>query len=362
MTRAPLCLTLLALTGCVSAGMSADIVMGPTIGVTNPMLNPNDPRHPIERRIDDNDKVIYRWPDDTTITLDDTTITLDGATTVPMQRNRINYGTNIEGHINTETYPVALDTGSPFPIMINSHHIVENELPFFPLDPRRGTSPSFGLALVPELRLGDMTMANLHAFYQARHTKVEMWGIPVARGRAIMIGLPLMQEFSYITIDRPAMSVTFAKDIAFTPGDGWARVPTEARDDNDGDYRLFATLPINGERQDWQFDTGSTQGLVCSRERWEQLAPLTEGVELRDGRAFFPFVGRGGFLDCQIGHIPEWQIGPITLTHVKVAVFDEEPIPFEGAGLGMQPFRDHAITVDFQSDVLWIGPESVDEK
>ena len=269
------------------------------------------------------------------------------------------YATNrcmvVEGSIggSKRKYPVLLDTGASQGVLVNDIHVLENKLPI--LDKVDSRGQPLGLCHVTELRMGQVTLANLACWYVQGHLELEFFGLPIARDDSIIVGLTALREFKYIVFDSMNREVEFSRNQAFLPGNkhGWSKYPLSIREDKYGNAFAFVEVPIAGEPMEVQLDTGSGNGLAISEKLWEALSPRVEKARLKDGVDLYPYIGR---LPCRRGIIPRLEVGDREIRDAKISVFpSNSPLLSEcKAVLGMQYFQDTVMVLDFQDAIMWV--------
>ena len=168
--------------------------------------------------------------------------------------------------------------------------------------------------------------------------------------KAIIAGLPLLRQFSYIAFDSAAQEVEFSHDSRFQPVEPaqWARYKFEIEEDLAENIFLFVTIPIAGLDTKLQLDTGSGRGLAIRAELWNRLQKRIRDVKLTKGTELYPYIG---LFDCQKGSIAELEVGDRTVRDAQISVFpDDCPLVEDCQGLiGMQYFHDTAIVLDFET-------------
>jgi len=274
----------------------------------------------------------------------------------------INHSMVVEGELaGGKKYPVLLDTGaSPPAIVVQGTHIIENKLPIYPLSANKNGPPGWRYCHLPELQIGELTLANYPGLYWEKHMEVQLFGLPVAHNEAIIVGLPMLQEFKYIAFDSVKKEVEFSLDEAFEPGQPglWAQYPFSIETDFSGNAALFLKIAIAGEDNELHLDTGTGRGLAIDEDLWETLSEKIRDVKLKSGRDLYPYIGR---LACKRGIIGELQVGDRTVKNAKISIFpNDSPLVSNCQGLlGMQYFRDTVMVLDFENNLMWIkNPQS----
>ncbi len=157
----------------------------------------------------------------------------------------------VEGKLgNGRKYPVVLDTGASIALFVNDIHVMENKLAIYPLKSHNVDSFGWGMCYLPELHLGQVTLANWPCFYREQHTEVQLLGLPLAKGKAIIAGLAALRRFKYILFDSIRKEVEFSLKEVFKPkqSDLWTQYPFEIEEDLGGNVFLFVKIPIAGRK------------------------------------------------------------------------------------------------------------------
>jgi hypothetical protein len=265
----------------------------------------------------------------------------------------------VEGSIagGKKKYPVVLDTGASQGVFVNDIHVLENKLPIYPVQTSKTGSKDYGLGLcyIPELRIGQMSLAGFQSWYLQRHLELELLGLPIAKDDSIIVGLTALREFGCIVFDGINREVEFLRDRAFEPEQEtlWSKYPLSIEKDGFGNAFLFVRIPVAGELLKVQLDTGSGNGLAVSEELWEKMRHRVQNKMLKDGSDLYPYIGR---LACKKGVIEQLQVGDRLIPNAKISVFPAgSPLLRDcDAILGMQFFQDIIIVLDFRNLILWV--------
>ena len=262
----------------------------------------------------------------------------------------------VEGKLsNGRTYPVVLDTGASPALFVNDIHILENKSPIYPLKPGGSQSVGWGICHLPELSIGGMTLVDWPCFYREQHAEVRLFGLPVARDRAIIAGLPALRRFKYVVFDSVNREVGFSLDEAFEPGrsEQWSQYPLVIEEGLGGNDFIFVRIPIAGEEMELQLDTGSGRGLAIGGNLWEKIRCKIGGAKLRKGQDLYPYIG---WLDCERATILNLQVGNRIVRNAKISIFPNDSPLLDGSEglLGMEYFRDTAMVLDFGRNLMWV--------
>jgi len=267
----------------------------------------------------------------------------------------------VEGRLsNGRKYPVVLDTGASIALFVNDIHIMENKLAIYPLKSHNVDSFGWGMCYLPELHLGQVTLANWPCFYREQHTEVQILGLSLAKGKAIIAGLAALRRFKYISFDSIRKEVEFSLQRVFKSDqlDSWEQYSFAIEEDLGGNAFLFVKIPIAGEETELQLDTGSGRGLAITKELWERMRKKIRHVKLKKGRDLYPYIG---WLVCKQGVVPKLKVGNRIVKNAKMSVFpNDSPIVDQCSGLlGMQYFQDTIMVLDFEQNLMWVkNPQS----
>jgi len=262
----------------------------------------------------------------------------------------------VEGRLGSgRKYPVVLDTGASITLFVNDIHIIENKLAIRPLRSDNDDSVGWGMCYLPELHIGQVTLVNWLCFYREQHTEVQLLGLPLAKGKAVIAGLAALRRFNYIAFDSVRKEVEFSLEEVFKPGqsDSWTQYSFVIEEDLGGNVFLFVKIPIAGEETELQLDTGSGRGLAIAEELWERMSKKIQHVKMRKGTDLYPYIGQ---LVCKRGVIPKLEVGNRTVRNAKISVFpNDSPIVDQCSGLvGMQYFQDTIVVLDFVRNLMWV--------
>ncbi len=136
----------------------------------------------------------------------------------------------VEGRLNNgRKYPVVLDTGTSLALFVNDIHILENKLVIYPLRTNNDDSVSWGMSRLPKLSIGQVTLVNWLCFYRGQHAEVQMFGLPIARDKSVIMGLVALREFKYIVFDNVKHEAEFSLEEIFEPrnSDLWTQYRSE---------------------------------------------------------------------------------------------------------------------------------------
>ena len=274
----------------------------------------------------------------------------------------------VEGRVGNaeKKYPIVLDTGASQAIFVKTTHILNNNLPIYPMETDKLDLNGYalGLCYLPKVQIGNVTLVDWSCLYLERHTKPGLFGLSIAKDDSkddtIIVGLPALREFKYIVFDSIRKEVEFSHNKLFEPreSDIWEQYQFSIEEDFHGNAFLFVKIPIAGEETELQLDTGSGRGLAIAEELWEGIRKKIRNVKLKKGRDSYPYIGQ---LACRRGVIPKLEVGDRTVKNAKISIFpDDSPLVEDCQGLlGMQYFQDTVMVLDFERNLMWVkNPQS----
>ncbi len=266
-----------------------------------------------------------------------------------------NHPVVIEGKLgNGNKYPIILDTGASVALFVNDTHINENNLVTRPFR-TTNKSAGWGTCHLPELNMGEITLLNWPCFYQRQHAELQFCGMPVAKDKSIILGLPTLQEFKYVVFNNIRKEVEFSAKKVFEPRELklWSKYSFRIEEFLGGNTYLFVTIPIAGEEVELQLDTGSGKGLAIQEELWERIQQKIQSVKFKQGKELYPYIG---LLECKQGISTKLNVGNRPVKNAKVSIFPEDSPLLENCEglLGMQYFQDTVIVLDFERNLMWV--------
>jgi hypothetical protein len=272
------------------------------------------------------------------------------------------YSTNlfsvVEGKIGDgKTYPVILDTGTSQAIFVKDIHVLNNNLPIYPLGRKNVGSDGYGIGLcyLPKLRIGEITLTNLPCFYLERRMEFGLFGLSALKDDSIIVGLPAMRIFKYIAFDYVKKEVVFSPNEVFNPPEpnSWEQYTFSIEEDFHGNSFLFVNVPIGGENLELQLDTGNENGLAVTEKLWGKIKEKIGIVNLKKGSELYPYIGK---LPCRQGVIGELAMGNTKFENVKVSIFPNDNLLLsESDGmLGAQCFQNTVMVLDFENNLMWV--------
>jgi hypothetical protein len=254
---------------------------------------------------------------------------------------------------SSHKYDVRIDTGSPYPILVNDLHVRKNNLPVYSIP---GTNE--GLCHLPDLQIGKLTIRSAAAVYRWEHFVMLLFGLPM-NDDDILLGVPLLRKFKYVAFDDANKEVEFSTARSFLPDDrsAWSRYPFVDPNASEGQERICLELPIQDRSMTLVFDTGYRGTLLVGEKAWQQVEERLPGVK-SDGKPLYgPLMG--GKLSSRSLVVGKLRVGDEVVKNATVNVMpDDTPLlkSFKKAQglLGMDCFKGTTIVLDFEQKVLWV--------
>lgn len=254
---------------------------------------------------------------------------------------------SVPAKINNDEVSVILDTGNAFPILLDAESAAAISLQTIQGAKAKGTGIGGNvdvlLAHYDSIALANQRVLSkgvagifLHSY------KTTFAGITVKEIPLNLLGLPLLEQFSSVTIDAPGEEVIFSYKRSFPPPPRAASFPFTIEDG-----RMWVKLQVDGHFVRAFLDTGCGSGLRLPEKTLQQLPERAlKSPYLRTRKA----MGVGGVEKEQVGILKEAILGNLRLT----------PLEFDtSAGgsdtlLGWLPFRKNRITLDFERRKVWV--------
>ena len=257
----------------------------------------------------------------------------------------------VEGAVNGHAVPLILDTGNAFPLLLDASSAGELGIPTVKGARAQGTGiggnvdvlmaryDSVDLGGKPVLAQG-VTGVFLHSY------RTTFAGVTVSETPLNLVGLPLLEQFSFVTIDGPAEEVRLGYKRPYQPAPRAVGVPFTI-----SEGRMWLVLNISGKQVRAFFDSGCGSGLRLPAAVVKGLpAAALKSQQLRKRRA----MGVGGVEIEQVGLLYGAQLGQVRIEPLE---FDTSPGSTE-ALLGWAPFKKNRITLDFTRRTLWVEPRT----
>ncbi len=256
---------------------------------------------------------------------------------------------SMAGKINGQETPLILDTGNAFPVLLDANSAASIGLPTIRGGAVKGTGIGGNvdvlLAQYDSLAMGDReVLARGVAGIFLHSYRTTFAGMRVKEMQLNLLGLPLMEQFSSVTIDVPQKQVLLAYKRSFRPPPGAASFPFTIEDG-----RMWIMVRIGAQNVRAFFDTGCGSGLRLTSKALEALPKgAIASPRLRSRRA----MGVGGVETERVGVLKEGILGSLRMAPLE---FDTSP-GSNDVLLGWLPFKESRMTIDFEKRKVWVEP------
>jgi hypothetical protein len=229
--------------------------------------------------------------------------------------------------------------------------VIDAGLDIYPLKGLGGVTGGF--CRLDELRIGELSIVRSPCTYTLTHYEKRAFGRAPLKEKKILFGLRLMKKFRYILIDNINQEVEFSLEKSFEPTDPnrWSRFTASIESHNATGDRLIVEVPIVGKTRHLCFDTGTSSGLVITKEVWKTVA--SDIKILRRTRNKINMMH--GFEPCDEVTVETLVVGDMTLSHEKVqALHDGSRWGNDLFLMGMGFFQEVVVVLDFECNLLWL--------
>jgi len=256
---------------------------------------------------------------------------------------------SIHGQINGQDTLLILDTGNAFPVLLDASSAAAIGMPTIRGGALKGTGIGGNvdvlLAQYNSLKIQNHNVLGrgiagvfLHSY------RTTFAGVTVNELQLNLLGLPLLEQFSSLTIDGPSNEVVLAYKRSFNPPKNAASFPFSIHDG-----RLWLNIKIGKQTIKAFFDTGCGSGLRLSRAVLEAIPEnALTSTRFRKRKA----MGVGGVEQEHVGILKEAEMGSVRMTPLE---FDTSAASREIL-LGWLPFKQSRITIDFEKKKVWVEP------
>lgn len=311
---------------------------------SSPGVRLMDPNHVIFEIISHGtNRVNVKW--------DKTEIRHQGRCRVKMRENSPNVQVSAEVN-DGKIYPLVIDSGATKYLAATDSLVLDAGLEIFPIY-ELGKNIG-GLCHLDQLKIGTLTIVLPACEYWLAHYERRVLGQTIWKEKKLNLGLSLMKEFSYILFDNVNREVEFATNNSFNPPDSnsWHQHPISI-EHNDKQYaRLVVDIPLAGQTQRIEFDTGAAPGLILTESIW---AKISSGLNIRYQEKSQLRTPLSGWLPCRITTVEQLALGNISINDARIHVIaDDNPFGQEEFTLGIGFFKETVIVLDFERNLLWV--------
>ncbi|RFC45295.1 MAG: Aspartyl protease [Verrucomicrobia bacterium] len=260
---------------------------------------------------------------------------------------------SIQGQIDGQETRLILDTGNAFPVLLDASSATDIGLPTIRGAALRGTGIGGNVdVLLAQYRSLKILNQNVlgrgvaGVFLHSYRTKFA--GMTVNEMQLNLLGLPLLEQFSSLTVDGPRNEVLLAYKRSFQPPSGAASFPFTIQEG-----RMWIKIKIGSQTVRAFFDTGCGSGLRLSTAALDAIPKSAfSSPHLRKRRA----MGVGGIEHEKVGVLREAELGTLRMVPLE---FDTSPSSNDIL-LGWLPFKQTRMTIDFEKKKVWVEPIKVD--
>jgi hypothetical protein len=264
---------------------------------------------------------------------------------VPLQKGRSH--PVVLGELNGKKLRWILDTGSTLPVIMDAQSAVQagvKTIESSKLHVEGAVGSAEGLVgWFGELTLGGkMRLGPGHAGILLGNYRATWAGIPVRRLPMNLIGLPVLECFSSVTLDRGAGELVLLEKGRFNPRSGAVWVPFTREDG-----KLWVDLSIDGRHVRAFLDTGASDELGLSPAAFQGISEKNFAVphgKISDS------LGVGGVEPQEGGVLNEVALGGLRLKRLK---YSTRPKKKESV-LGWGALSRGPMTLDFARNRLWL--------
>jgi hypothetical protein len=258
---------------------------------------------------------------------------------------------SIHGQINGQETRLIIDTGNAFPVLLDASSAAAIGLPTVRGGALKGTGIGGNV---------DVLLAQYHSLGILDHTilgkglagiflhsyRKTFAGLTVNEMQLNLLGLPLLEQFSYVAIDATRGEVTLAYKRPFKPTGKTAGFPFTIESG-----RMWVKIKTADQTVKAFFDTGCGSGLRISRTTLDALPKSAlQSTRLRKRQA----MGVGGVEQEHVGVLKEAMLGSVRMIPLEFDISSGS----EAILLGWLPFNQSRITLDFEKKMVWVEPSA----
>ncbi|MCP4258656.1 MAG: hypothetical protein GY774_14315 [Planctomycetes bacterium] len=310
---------------------------------SSPGIRLMDPNHAIFEIISHETKrVNVKW--------EKTEIHHQGRCRVKMRENSPNV--QVLAEVNDgKIYPVVIDSGATKYLAATDSLVLDAGLEIYPIY-ELGKNIG-GLCYIEQLKIGTLTIVHPACEYWLAHYERRVLGHTIWKEKKLNLGLNLMKEFSYILFDNVTREVEFATNTSFNPQDSnqWHQYPMAIERDEKQYARLMVDIPLVGQTQRIEFDTGAAPGLILTESIWKQFS---SDLQIHHQKKELLATPLSGWLPCRQITVEQLTLGNILINDARIHVIaDDNPFGRDEFTLGTGFFKETVIVLDFERNILW---------
>lgn len=260
---------------------------------------------------------------------------------------------SIQGQIDGQETRLILDTGNAFPMLLDASSAADIGMPTIRGAALKGTGIGGNvdvlLAQYRSLKILNQNVLGRGVAGVFLHSyRTTFAGMTINEMQLNLLGLPLLEQFSSLTVDGPRNEVVLAYKRSFQSPTGAASFPFTIEEG-----RMWVKIKVGSQTVRAFFDTGCGSGLRLSAAALDAI-PKTAftSPRLRKRRA----MGVGGIEHEQVGVLREAELGTLRMVPLE---FDTSPGSSDML-LGWLPFKQTRMTIDFEKKKVWVEPIKTD--
>ncbi|MHC4536205.1 MAG: hypothetical protein ACYS6K_19820 [Planctomycetota bacterium] len=249
-------------------------------------------------------------------------------------------------------YPLVIDSGATKYLACTDSLVLDAGLEIYPIY-ELGKNIG-GLCHLNQLKIGTLTIVHPACEYWLSHYERHVLGQTIWKEKKLNLGLNLMREFSYILFDNVTREVEFATNNPFNPQDSnqWHQYPISIERNEKQYARLIVDIPLAGQTQRIEFDTGAAPGLILTENIWAKFSSDLQIHRKEKDQLRTPL---SGWLPCRKVTVEQIALGNISINDARIYVIaDDNPFGKDEFTLGIGFFRETVVVLDFERNLLWV--------
>ena len=256
----------------------------------------------------------------------------------------------VDAVLNQEPIPLILDTGNTFPMLLDIRSATSAEVSTLKGISAKGSGIG-GNVNVTLARFNSLQLKNkdvlgpgiagvfLHS-YRSTFAGMTVKEIPLN-----LLGLPVLESFSYVSFDGSNESVRLAYKKDYVPKTSALCIPFTRRDG-----RIWVDLWIGSKKIPAFFDSGCGTSLRIPKAILDSI-PKAQllNTNLKRRKA----MGVGGVEIEDVGVLREVRLGNLKISPLEY----DTTLSTTETLIGWGPFKNHRLTIDFTRNKIWFEPK-----
>ena len=252
----------------------------------------------------------------------------------------------VDAILNQEPIPLILDTGNTFPVLMDIRSATRAEVSTLKGTSAKGSgiggNVNVALARFHSLKLKDRGVLGpgiagvfLHS-YRSTFAGVTVKEIPLN-----LLGLPILESFSYVSFDGFDETVRLAYKKDYVPKTSALCIPFTRKDG-----RIWVDLWIGSKKIPAFFDSGCGTSLRIPKAILDSIPKaqiLTTSLKQRKA------MGVGGVEIEDVGVLREARLGNLKISPLEY----DTTLSTTETLIGWGPFKNHRFTIDFTRNKIW---------